>query len=58
MWELRTDTRCVVQGKSPAEYPELALPKPNEFIPINLEIKNKQVVAEVRSGYSSPSAGN
>ncbi|KAL8293043.1 hypothetical protein RQP46_000737 [Phenoliferia psychrophenolica] len=33
-------------GQSPVEYPELALPKPNSFIPTNLEIQNKQEVAE------------
>ncbi|KAK4701450.1 insulysin, partial [Phenoliferia sp. Uapishka_3] len=39
-------SETVLKGKSPAAYPELALPKPNSFIPANLDIKNKVEVDE------------
>lgn len=42
-------------GKSAADHPELHLPRPNELVPQNLEIKNKAEVPEVRR-YRIPSA--
>lgn len=36
------------QGSKEGDFPELALPKPNSFIPTNLEILNKVEVTEVR----------
>lgn len=43
--------RSFLQKKSAADFPSLALPRPNSFVPTDLEIKNKVEVAEVRVRY-------
>ncbi|KAM0753884.1 hypothetical protein T439DRAFT_338697 [Meredithblackwellia eburnea MCA 4105] len=35
----------LLQGKAPTDFEEVHLPKPNSFIPTNIEIQNKQEVA-------------
>lgn len=51
MLSLRRADFCFAraQPKTAADFPGLALPKPNEFVPTDLEIKNKVEVAEVRT---------